>query len=295
MPQKRVILSAETSHEVVKKFIKHLQELNIDLQVYNPISSPQDLENNSVFDGGCDFLIVKVHNDTSIDFLHYAKIHKIPTLNCLDSVLMIKNKVALDYALRAVFEKYSFETVCLPKSWTYYFYKIKPFRKWIKDKIPIVLKSHYQHEKSLRFNYLVRDSTEIKTLVRRRMLFLNYDVYIQQFIDSDGIDRKIYQIGDQVFGIKRASPIFIYKKYAAQYIDTKKLEREQYDPPSELIELSHILRKELNLNFFGFDLLKSKNDGLYYLVDVNDFPGFRGIKGAGKIMTDYVQNYLESS
>lgn len=293
MEQKRVILSAETSHEVIKKFIIELQTLDIDLQVCNPISSPQDLENNTIFDG-CDFLIVKVHNDTSVDFLHYAKIHNIPSLNGLDSVLLIKNKVALDYALRAVFDKYTFDNIKLPKSWTYYFYKIKPFRKWVKDKLPIVLKSHYQHEKSLRFNYLVRDSTEIKSLVSRHMLFLNYDIYMQQYIDTDGIDRKVYQIGDKVYAIKRASPIFIYKKYAAQYIDTKKLEREPMEPTKEMIEISHILRKELNLNFFGFDLLRSKETGDYYLVDVNDFPGFRGIPEAPKIMTAFVKQYLES-
>ncbi|GAH05594.1 unnamed protein product, partial [marine sediment metagenome] len=49
MQQKRVILSAETSHEVIKIFIEHLQKLDIDLQIYNPISSPQDLEDNKIF------------------------------------------------------------------------------------------------------------------------------------------------------------------------------------------------------------------------------------------------------
>jgi len=293
MQQKRVILSAETSHEVIKKFIEHLQKLNIDLDIYNPISSPQDLENNQIFKCKTDLLLVKVHNDTSIDFLHYAKIHNIPTLNSIDTVLNVKNKVSLDYSLRHLFEKYDFENIRLPKSWTYYFYKIKPFKKWIQDKIPIVIKSHYQHEKTLRFNYLIRDVNEIKMLVRKHMLFLNYDIYIQEFIDSDGIDNKIYVIGDNIFGIKRPSPIFIYKKYAAQYIDTKKLGRTQFNPPSELIELASILRKELKMELFGFDLLKSIKDGKYYIVDVNDFPGYRGIKGAAKIMADYVKNYLE--
>ncbi len=293
MQQKRVILSAETSHEVIKIFIEHLQNLDIDLQIYNPISSPQDLEDNQIFNSKCDLLLVKVHNDTSIDFLHYAKLHNIPTLNSIDAVLNVKNKVSLDYSLRAIFDKHNFENIRLPKSWTYYFYKIKPFKKWIQDKLPIVIKSHYQHEKMQRFNYLIRDISEIKMLVRKHMLFLNYDVYIQEFIDSDGIDNKIYVIGDKVFGIKRPSPIFIYKKYAAQYIDTKKLEREQYEPPPELIELAQILRKELKMEFFGFDLLKSNRDGNYYIVDVNDFPGYRGINEAAKTMADYIKNYLK--
>ena len=89
--------------------------------------------------GDADLMIVKVGSDCSIDLLHFAKLHNIPTLHDVDTVLMCKNKVALDQAIRKIFDKHSgnLENFLLPKSWTQSLQKINRFKEWAFPKLPI--------------------------------------------------------------------------------------------------------------------------------------------------------------
>ena len=208
---------------------------------------------------------------------------------------MCKNKVALDHVLRKVFKKHSTELhgFMLPKSWTQSVKNINNFKKWASSKLPIVIKSHFQHDKYMRFNFLVDNLNEIDKFCKLYSHFLYYDVYIQEFIKCDAIDRKIYVIGNTVYGIKRENPIYIYLREQPENIDVTKIQREDYDVSDEIKNLAHILGKELNLKIFGFDLIKPIDQELYYLIDLNDFPGFRGIKDVDRDFIQFFKEYLK--
>ena len=53
------------------------------------------------------------------------------------------------------------------------------------------------------------------------------------------------------------------------------------------------MSSELNISIYGFHLLKSK-DNKYSLIDLNDFPGFKGVKNREKIITDYILKFLNN-
>jgi glutathione synthase/RimK-type ligase-like ATP-grasp enzyme len=294
---RNVVFSAREDHEIVKGVITRLKKLSdVNLYFHDPTKKFFNLSRMPKPIKEADLIIIKVRNDCSIDLLHYAKIHKIPTLHDVDTVLMCKNKISLDYALRRVFKnnaqiskKFSF-----PNSWNNNITDVQNFKKWALPKLPIVIKSHFQHDKYNRFNFLVRKIDEIDIFCERYKHLLYYDVYIQKFIECDGFERKVYVIGDKVFGIIRENPIYIYLRNKPNNIDVDTIERKEFKISPEIRELAKIFSKELNLKIFGFDLIKLSDKDRYYLIDLNDFPGFRGIKKIENTLSNYLVEYIRN-
>ncbi len=186
---RNIVFSAREDHEIVKVVINKLKSLpDVNLHFHDPTKKFFNLSRMPKSIKEADLIIVKVRNDCSIDLLHYAKTNKIPTLHNVDTVLMCKNKISLDYALRRVFKnhpkigkKFSF-----PNSWNNNATDVLKFKKWALPKLPIVIKSHFQHDKYNRFNFLVRKIEEVDTFCNRYKHLLYYDAYIQKFIECAG-------------------------------------------------------------------------------------------------------------
>ncbi len=294
---RNIVFSAREDHEIVKVVINELKSLpDVNLHFHDPTKKFFNLSRMPKSIKEADLIIVKVRNDCSIDLLHYAKTNKIPTLHNVDTVLMCKNKISLDYALRRVFKnhpkigkKFSF-----PNSWNNNATDVPKFKKWALPKLPIVIKSHYQHDKYNRFNFLVRKIEEVDTFCNRYKHLLYYDVYIQKFIECDGFERKVYVIGDKVFGIIRENPIYIFLRDKPSNIDVDIIKRKEFEVNDDIKYLAEILSKELNLKIFGFDLIKLTDKDRFYLIDLNDFPGFRGIKNVENALTSYLVEYIRN-
>ena len=291
MAKKKLLLSAKKQHDIIKGVISKLKRVkDYEFVFHDPVEDFLDLQNITELFKGVNYLIVKVGNDCSIDLLHYAKLHDIPTLHDISTVMTCKNKVALDHALRKIFNDnpHLSRKFILPKSWTQSLRDVNKFKKWAKPKLPIVIKSHYQHDKYMRFNFLVKKIEEVKEFCKRYEKFLYYDVYIQEFIECDGIDRKIYAVGDKIFGIKRENPIYIYLRENPDDIDIDVIERENYEITDDIRRLTRALSEGLNLSIFGFDLIKLVDQDKYCLVDLNDFPGFRGVNNIETVLVDFI-------
>lgn len=294
---KKLVLSAKREHDVIKNVIRKLKVVpEIELILHDPTEDFLDLEDMQTQFGDVDFILTKVANDCSIDLLHFAKLYNIPTLHDVDIVLLCKNKVALDQAIRKIFDKHSddLEDFLLPRSWTQSLKNIKSFKEWALPKLPIVIKSHYQHDKYNRFNFLVRKIDEIDKFCDMYSNFLYYTVYIQEFVESDGIERKIYVVGDKTFGAKRENPIYYWLRERPEKIDVETFKREKYEVSDGMKKLAEIISKELDLKLFNFDLLKPLNQNKYYLIDLNDFPGFKGIKDIDNVLADFLITYVNS-
>lgn len=294
---KNIVFSVR-EHEIMNSVINKLKTVSdLNLYFHDPTKKFFNLSRMPKAIKEADLIIVKVRNDCSIDLLHFAKINKISTLHSVDTVLMCKNKIALDYALRKVFKTNPQirKHFTLPNSWNNNVTDVQKFKKWATPKLPIVLKSHFQHDKYNRFNFLVRKIEEIDIFCERYKHLLYYDIYIQKFIECDGFERKIYVIGDKTFGIIRENPIYIYLKKKPDNIDVDTIKRREFKITKEIHNLAQILSKEMNLKIFGFDLVQPVNSNKYYFIDLNDFPGFRGIKNIESILSDYLINFIKTS
>lgn len=98
---------------------------------------------------------------------------------------------------------------------------------------------------------------------------------VQELVPGDGIDRKLYVVGQQVFGVLRRWP--------ARDLTGKR--GRPYDPTAA--ERSTAIRtgEALGLEVFGVDLLG--NPDAPVVVDVNPMPGFQGVPGIETHLRDH--------
>jgi ribosomal protein S6--L-glutamate ligase len=101
-------------------------------------------------------------------------------------------------------------------------------------------------------------------------------LFAQRYQKPEGLDRKIYCIGEQVFGVERVWPALSYED---------KLGRPFTITP-ELRDIALRCRRTFGVDLLGLDVIIS--DGRPYVVDVNSFPGFKGVPDAALRLADYI-------
>jgi len=106
---------------------------------------------------------------------------------------------------------------------------------------------------------------------------------VQQFHAPEGLDRKLYRIGDHIHCVGRRWPAT-----AAE------------DKQGVPIEVDATLRtlvtgvgEALGLDLYGVDVVVS--GGRYHVVDVSAFPGFKGVPHADALLADRILRAARSS
>jgi glutathione synthase/RimK-type ligase-like ATP-grasp enzyme len=94
--------------------------------------------------------------------------------------------------------------------------------------------------------------------------------------DPGEADRKIYRIGDQIFGVKWVWPLRTYQdKYG-----------EPFTVSSELRDIAQRCGDAFGLSLCGLDVVIS--EGQPYVVDINKFGSFIGVPDAPTLLADYI-------
>ena len=117
---KKIVFSAKQDHEVIKLVIKKLLKVrDFEVITHDPTKEYFNLSNmpNSFKDA--DLIVAKIRNECSVDLLHFADIYSIPTFHDVKTVLMCKNKIALDFALRKAVNSHQdiLKKILIPESW----------------------------------------------------------------------------------------------------------------------------------------------------------------------------------
>ncbi|MGH3326802.1 MAG: ATP-grasp domain-containing protein [Streptomycetales bacterium] len=101
---------------------------------------------------------------------------------------------------------------------------------------------------------------------------------VQSFLPTDGTDLKLYGIGDAVFAVRRPAA-FPARPGAADF--------DVLLPVStELKELAASCARLFGLTVYGVDCVVSR--GRTVVLEVNDFPTFRGVPGADDVLASHV-------
>jgi ribosomal protein S6--L-glutamate ligase len=100
----------------------------------------------------------------------------------------------------------------------------------------------------------------------------------QRYLETGGEDVKAYVVGDRVFAVTKRFSSASYRLHGT---------------PMELDAGTRdaVLRcgRVLGLYLYGVDLVRTERGA--YVVDVNYFPGYKGVPGAAKLIADYVYQY----
>lgn len=96
----------------------------------------------------------------------------------------------------------------------------------------------------------------------------------QQYLPSDGNDLKLYVIGEQVWVVRKPSPLTGGGGPA-----------ELLDSTPELEDLARRCGALFGLELFGVDCLETPDGPV--VVEVNEFPNYTGVPGADERLSDY--------
>jgi len=99
---------------------------------------------------------------------------------------------------------------------------------------------------------------------------------VQERVDGDGLDRKLYVVGETVRGVLRAwPPRTLADKRGTAFV-----------PSDDERQLALLTGRALGLELFGVDVLYGAAGPV--VVDVNAFPGFKGVPDAASLLQHYL-------
>ena len=108
-------------------------------------------------------------------------------------------------------------------------------------------------------------------------------VFAQRFHPGDGRERKIYAIGGQLFGVMRARPARTFEEKVGEAIPLT----------PELREIALACGRAFGVDLYAIDVLVS--EGRPYVVNVQSFPGFKGVPDAALRLADYVYSVAQAA
>ena len=108
-------------------------------------------------------------------------------------------------------------------------------------------------------------------------------LFAQRYRKPEGLDRKIYCIGGQIFGVERVWPALTYEAKVGR----------PFTITPELRDITLRCTRAFGVDLLGLDVIVS--GGRPYVVDVNSFPGFKGVPDAALRLADYIFSAAERS
>lgn len=106
-------------------------------------------------------------------------------------------------------------------------------------------------------------------------------LFAQRYHQPEGRDYKIYRIGSSSFGVRRVWP--------ARTLEDKL--GEPFELSTSMRDTSARCGSAFGIDLYGLDIVIS--EGREYVVDINTFPGFKGVPNAGTLLADYIAECLE--
>lgn len=143
---------------------------------------------------------------------------------------------------------------------------------------PLIIKSYYSHRGDL--------VAKIDTLEQLQALGTQWGqepIILQEFAESDGWDIKIWVIDQEVFAARRRTPL----EADAPKEDIPLTADEM---PADWLHIALEIGRVFNMHLYGVDLLVTAQGAI--IVDVNGFPGFRGVPGAASALVELVQRLI---
>jgi len=142
-----------------------------------------------------------------------------------------------------------------------------------------MIKSRYSHRGDLVAK--VHDVEQLQALAGQ---WRHEPFILQEFVRGDGWDIKLWVIDRQIFAARRRTPL---DANAPQEDVPMPIETLPSDWRSVTLEIGRVF----DLRLYGVDLLVTEQGSL--VVDVNSFPGYRGVAGAASALITLIERLLE--
>ncbi len=208
----------------------------------------------------CDLYLLKSGTETALSYAGILHGAGAAIINPYPTVVAMRDKIISTRMLHAA---------GLPLPETYFAGKPDQLNDLLKEG-PIVVKPYWAASQG-RGVQIIKTPAELETVKNEDGL-----VFAQRYHEADGRDLKLYVIGERVFGVRRVWP-------------PKTLEDklgEPFDVPPGVRDIALICGRAFSVGLYGVDLITS--GGKPYIVDINTFPGYKGVPDAASLLANYI-------
>ena len=144
---------------------------------------------------------------------------------------------------------------------------------------PQIVKSYYSHRGDL-----VAKVDTIEELEALAPEWSQEPIVLQEFAAGDGWDIKMWVIDQQIFAARRRTPLEPGASKEDYPISPEEL-------PADWAHIAREIGRIFNMRLYGIDLLMTEKGPI--IVDVNGFPGFRGVPGADSALVALVEHIAQ--
>jgi len=146
---------------------------------------------------------------------------------------------------------------------------------------PLIIKSRYSHRGDLVDK--VRSSEQLQALAAQ---WGQEPVILQELVASDGWDIKVWVIDEHIFAARRRTPLDANASKEDFPIATSEMSEQFLHVISEI-------GRVFDLRLYGVDFLMTERGPI--VVDINSFPGFRGVPDADRALVTLVERLLRQA
>ncbi|HEV3479715.1 MAG TPA: ATP-grasp domain-containing protein [Gaiellaceae bacterium] len=208
-----------------------------------------------------DLYILKSHTELALSIAGVLDTLGARLLNPYASCTTTQDKIVASRRLRAA-------GVSTPRSWvTGELTLLAP----LVEETPLIVKPYRGHRGS--GISVVRSAGELAAVERPPT-----PVLIQEYVEGNGEDVKVYVAGEEVFAVRK------------EFSPTSFTRPGRFCPvSSEVREIALACGRILGLGLYGLDVLETDSGPV--VVDVNYFPGYKGIPDVAPVIADYIEDY----
>ncbi len=243
-----------TSH--VPAVMRALAEAGVVVDVIHPVKQALELSHVRV---ACDLYLLKKMSRLSLSLAGALHAQGAAIVNPYPVTVALRDKIVTAKVL---------ESAGVPTPAAYVAVHPQELAPFL-DEGPLIVKP-YQGSDGLGVR-VVRNRAELASVRDGRD-----PVFAQRYHQPEGRDRKIYVVGDQLFGVKKPFPA---KTDAEQ-------RGEPFTPSPELCDIARRCGQAFGIDFYSVDIIESK--GRPYVVDMSSIPGCAGVPDAPQHLASYL-------
>jgi ribosomal protein S6--L-glutamate ligase len=217
---------------------------------------------------GLGVVIARGRSDELLSLLRVAELHRVPTVSRAAAVAGVRDKASMAAALRAA---------GIPTPRTYFGAPARLADALPSSAFPVIAKPVFGD--NCRGLALAGGPAELASLTWEEPVAL-----VQEYVASDGVDLKLYGIGTEVTGVRKASLFQVALSGRPA-------------PPPELVELTPALADLgrrcgalFGLELWGVDCLITATGP--QVIEVNEFPNYTLVPEADAYIAEVVMAHL---
>jgi len=212
-----------------------------------------------------DLYVLKSHTELSLSLAGVLHAQGARLLNPYPSCSTTQNKILTAQRLQAA-------GVSVPRSWVT---GDTGLLCELVEETPLIFKPYLGHRGA--GIQIARNRDELA-----RVGLGDTPVLAQEYIAGRGEDLKVYVVGDEVFAVRKPFSQSSFTRPGRPCAVTP-----------EVAELARRCGAALGLGLYGLDVIESPRRP--FVVDVNYFPGYKGVPGAAPLIAGYIESYAEGT